>query len=56
MKLGQVDTRPHYIVRRYAEYSGAILSLDDKRNTQAITTVMEKLKDEGSYESVASLA
>ena len=24
----QVDTRPHYIVRRYAEYSGALMGIN----------------------------
>ena len=46
-KLQQVDTRPHYIVRRFAEYSSSIMQLDDKRNTPQVIQALANMRDEG---------
>ena len=47
-RLQQVDTRPHYIVRRFAEYSSSIMQLDDKRNTPQVIQALANMRDEGA--------
>ena len=47
-KLANVDTRPHYIVRRYAEYSGALLVLNDESKFGEVLTALERLRSEVS--------
>lgn len=44
-KLSKVDTRPHFIVRRFAEYVSSILVLDETNTTTVIDSV-ERLRDE----------
>eukprot|EP00053_Salpingoeca_punica_P012338 m.110516 g.110516 ORF g.110516 m.110516 type:complete len:701 (-) comp15917_c0_seq1:1262-3364(-) len=45
-KLAAADTRPHYIVRRYAEYSGALLSLQEGKVYEQVTTGLDQLREE----------
>eukprot|EP00051_Salpingoeca_urceolata_P032791 m.17456 g.17456 ORF g.17456 m.17456 type:complete len:709 (+) comp5458_c0_seq1:1117-3243(+) len=44
--MASIDTRPHYIVRRYAEFSGALLSLNEGQTFEAITTGLMSLMEE----------
>ncbi|EGD74267.1 hypothetical protein PTSG_06276 [Salpingoeca rosetta] len=45
-KFANVDTRPHFIVRRYAEYSGAILGLNEDCKIESIDNDMQQLSTE----------
>eukprot|EP00040_Diaphanoeca_grandis_P031827 m.191310 g.191310 ORF g.191310 m.191310 type:complete len:698 (+) comp32425_c0_seq1:236-2329(+) len=46
-RLTNMDTRPHYIVRRYAEFSGALLELNDNNNNfKEITDGLSRLRQE----------
>eukprot|EP01147_Barroeca_monosierra_P010205 gene10205-2362_t len=42
-KFSNADTRPHYIVRRYAEFSGAILGLNEQCQIDDVDTAMHSL-------------
>lgn len=44
--LTDVDTRPHYIVRRYAEFSGSLLSLNEDGRFEQVTAGLRSLRDE----------
>jgi hypothetical protein len=44
--LTAVDTRPHYIVRRYAEFSGSLLSLNEGGRFEQVTAALRSLRDE----------
>lgn len=48
-KLSKVDTRPHYIVRRYAEYFGALLGLNETVHFDAATGALARLRQEGTW-------
>jgi len=45
-KLPSLDPRPHYIVRRYAEYSSALLLLNEGADFPQITTALGQLRQE----------
>lgn len=45
-KLGSVDTRPHYVVRRYAEYSGAFLSINEGIASQRVSDGLALLREQ----------
>eukprot|EP00041_Stephanoeca_diplocostata_P036773 m.1355056 g.1355056 ORF g.1355056 m.1355056 type:complete len:700 (-) comp24932_c0_seq37:2552-4651(-) len=45
-KLSHMDTRPHYIVRRYAEYSGALLLLNEGVAFEDVTNGLSSLRQE----------
>lgn len=47
-KLPKVDTRPHYIVRRYAEYFGALLGLNEDVHFDPVTAALARLRQEGA--------
>ena len=36
----QIDTRPHYVVRRYAEYTSAISAIHGKYNSRYIASLV----------------
>eukprot|EP00038_Savillea_parva_P020732 m.32256 g.32256 ORF g.32256 m.32256 type:complete len:710 (+) comp4878_c0_seq1:290-2419(+) len=44
--LATVDTRPHYIVRRYAEFSGSLLLLNEGGRFEHVTAGLRALRDE----------
>lgn len=44
--LNAVDTRPHYIVRRYAEFSGSLLALNEGGRFEQVTSALRSLRDE----------
>jgi len=43
--LPTVDTRPHYIVRRYAEFSGSLLQLNEGGRFEPVTAGLRELRD-----------
>ncbi|XP_048345019.1 vacuolar protein sorting-associated protein 52 homolog [Sphaerodactylus townsendi] len=45
-KLGFLDTRPHYITRRYAEFSSAIVSINQTFPHDRTLTLLEQLQAE----------
>ncbi|XP_061110207.1 vacuolar protein sorting-associated protein 52 homolog isoform X1 [Conger conger] len=45
-KLGLLDTRPHYITRRYAEFSSAIVSINQTFPNQRTNTLLGQLQVE----------
>ncbi|XP_041480934.1 vacuolar protein sorting-associated protein 52 homolog [Lytechinus variegatus] len=45
-KLGSIDVRPHYITRRYAEYSGAIVNLNETFPDERVNRLLLKLQSE----------
>ncbi|CAH1787667.1 unnamed protein product [Owenia fusiformis] len=45
-KLGHIDVRPHYITRRYAEFSGAIVSINENFPNDRVNKLLAKLQTE----------
>lgn len=45
-KMTSLDQRPHYISRRYAEFSGAVMVLHDKFPCEGVDGLMLQLQDE----------
>ncbi|XP_071948062.1 vacuolar protein sorting-associated protein 52 homolog [Antedon mediterranea] len=45
-KLGSVDYRPHYITRRYAEFSGALVSLNETFPDERVNQCLARLQME----------
>ncbi|EDO47167.1 predicted protein, partial [Nematostella vectensis] len=45
-KLGHIDVRPHYITRRYAEFSAAIVSLNESFPDEKVNKVLASLQCE----------
>eukprot|EP00039_Didymoeca_costata_P026084 m.14879 g.14879 ORF g.14879 m.14879 type:complete len:694 (+) comp5237_c0_seq1:102-2183(+) len=45
-KLNSIDARPHFIVRRYAEYSGALLLLNEGVELTEVTDALGRLRQE----------
>uniref|UniRef100_A0A3P8YSE3 Vacuolar protein sorting-associated protein 52 homolog n=1 Tax=Esox lucius TaxID=8010 RepID=A0A3P8YSE3_ESOLU len=45
-KLGLLDTRPHYITRRYAEFSSAIVSINQTFTSERTHTLLGQLQIE----------
>ncbi|XP_065919051.1 vacuolar protein sorting-associated protein 52 homolog isoform X2 [Dysidea avara] len=45
-KLGTIDTRPHYITRRYAEFSAALVSINSSQQDEKVTTCLAALQAE----------
>ncbi|XP_069097988.1 vacuolar protein sorting-associated protein 52 homolog [Pleurodeles waltl] len=45
-KLGSLDTRPHYITRRYAEFSSAIVSINQTFPNEKTNTLLAQLQVE----------
>ncbi|KAK6323743.1 hypothetical protein J4Q44_G00060820 [Coregonus suidteri] len=45
-KLGVLDTRPHYITRRYAEFSSAIVSINQTFTSERTHTLLGQLQVE----------
>lgn len=45
-KMPSLDMRPHYITRRYAEFSGAVMVLHEKFPLEGVDTLMLQLQDE----------
>ena len=46
-KLAKADPRPHYLVRRYAEYFGALLGLNEEVHFPTVVDVLTRLRHEG---------
>ena len=44
--------RPHFIVRRYAEFSSALLLLNEGAGFEEIVSALESLRQEGSYRAI----
>ncbi|GCB84552.1 hypothetical protein scyTo_0025054, partial [Scyliorhinus torazame] len=45
-KLGALDTRPHYVTRRYAEFSSAIVSINDTYPNEKTHSLLGQLQVE----------
>ncbi|PIO30285.1 hypothetical protein AB205_0074650 [Aquarana catesbeiana] len=45
-RLGNLDTRPHYITRRYAEFSSAIVSINQTFTNEKTNTLLGQLQGE----------
>ncbi|XP_071501789.1 vacuolar protein sorting-associated protein 52 homolog [Diadema antillarum] len=45
-KLGSIDVRPHYITRRYAEYSGALVNLNETFPDEKVNRLLLRLQAE----------
>lgn len=45
-KLGQIDVRPHYITRRYAEFSAAIVGINESFPNERVNKLMAQLQTE----------
>lgn len=45
-KLGSVDTGPHYVTRRYAEFASAIVSLNEDFHDDQIAGIMTRMRVE----------
>ncbi|XP_077986713.1 vacuolar protein sorting-associated protein 52 homolog [Glandiceps talaboti] len=45
-KLGTIDMRPHYITRRYAEFSAAIVSLNESFPDERVNKLLAQLQAE----------
>ncbi|KAK4328680.1 hypothetical protein Pmani_000927 [Petrolisthes manimaculis] len=45
-KMAALDMRPHYITRRYAEFSGAVMVLHEKFPLEGVDSLMLQLQDE----------
>ncbi|XP_045132398.1 vacuolar protein sorting-associated protein 52 homolog isoform X2 [Portunus trituberculatus] len=45
-KMAALDMRPHYITRRYAEFSGAVMVLHEKFPLEGVDGLMLQLQDE----------
>lgn len=45
-KLGNIDTRPHYITRRYAEFSGALVSINQSHPEERVDQCLFALQGE----------
>ena len=46
LKLGQIDVRPHYITRRYAEFSAAIVGLNESFPSDRVNKLLAQLQTE----------
>ncbi|XP_072015361.1 vacuolar protein sorting-associated protein 52 homolog [Amphiura filiformis] len=45
-RLGSIDVRPHYITRRYAEFSGALVSLNETFPDERVNRQLARLQTE----------
>lgn len=45
-KLGSIDNRPHYITRRYAEFSAAIVSINENHPDDRVSQLLGQLQIE----------
>ncbi|XP_003748088.1 vacuolar protein sorting-associated protein 52 homolog [Galendromus occidentalis] len=45
-KLGSIDNRPHYITRRYAEFSAAIVSINENHPDERVSILLGQLQME----------
>ncbi|XP_050390938.2 vacuolar protein sorting-associated protein 52 homolog [Patella vulgata] len=45
-KLGQIDVRPHYITRRYAEFSAAIVGINQSFPNEHVDKILGQLQGE----------
>lgn len=45
-KMSTIDVRPHYITRRYAEFSGAVMVLQENFPIEGVDSLMLQLQDE----------
>ncbi|XP_071821891.1 vacuolar protein sorting-associated protein 52 homolog [Apostichopus japonicus] len=45
-KLGHIDISPHYITRRYAEFSGALVSINESFPDERLDRLLSKLQSE----------
>ncbi|KAH6928650.1 hypothetical protein HPB50_018171 [Hyalomma asiaticum] len=45
-KLGSIDMRPHYITRRYAEFSAAIVSINENFPSDRVAALLASLQGE----------
>lgn len=45
-KLGNIDMRPHYITRRYAEFSAAIVSINENYPSDRVASLLASLQGE----------
>ncbi|XP_033763726.1 vacuolar protein sorting-associated protein 52 homolog [Pecten maximus] len=45
-KFGHIDNRPHYITRRYAEFSAAIVGINQSFPNERVQRVLEQLQTE----------
>ncbi|KAI0213670.1 Vacuolar protein sorting-associated protein 52-like [Lamellibrachia satsuma] len=45
-RLGHIDVRPHYITRRYAEFSAAIVGLNESFPSEGVNQLMAQLQAE----------
>ncbi|MCL4130164.1 UNVERIFIED_CONTAM: hypothetical protein GTU68_007377 [Idotea baltica] len=45
-KMSNVDKRPHYITRRYAEFSGAVMVLQERFPVEGVDALLFRLQDE----------
>ena len=45
-KLGHCDTRPHFITRRYAEFSAAVMSINDTFPDERVSILLGYLQNE----------
>ncbi|CAN7983927.1 unnamed protein product [Ixodes pacificus] len=45
-KLGSIDMRPHYITRRYAEFSAAVVSINENFPSERVASLLAALQGE----------
>lgn len=45
-KLGHIDVRPHYITRRYAEFSAAVVGLNESFSNERVNELLSQLQNE----------
>jgi hypothetical protein len=45
-KLGSIDTRPHYITRRYAEFGGSVMSVNMMWPSETVSKILSQLQAE----------
>ncbi|XP_074653909.1 vacuolar protein sorting-associated protein 52 homolog [Tubulanus polymorphus] len=45
-KLGHIDTRPHYITRRYAEFSAALVAINETSPNELVNRLLGQLQSE----------
>lgn len=45
-RLGHIDVRPHYITRRYAEFSAAVVGLNESFSNERVNDLLSQLQNE----------
>lgn len=45
-KLGHIDVRPYYITRRYAEFSAAVVGLNESFSNERVNNLLSQLQNE----------